>query len=377
MHVLILSTNVANPYVTNEGIFFADQAKALSKHGHKVGYVSVHPVPFLLVLKKGTRDLGKKDYRLEGVNYLVDSYIKWPKNHLQPMTAALKRGKRLMQTYIEKFGKPDIVHLHTFDAGLLAIWIKETYNVAYVVTEHSSRFLANTIPNEKVMSVARTTFENSNLNISVSDSFKVAMEQQMKVQFTVIPNIVDTKLFTLDSFTDKKRKIISIGRFDDNKNQLLVIEALREVRKRIKNIELIIIGKGTNEAVLKNKVQELGLNENVVFEGFISRGRIAEIAKTTSLLAITSYHETFGVVAIEAMSAGNLVITTPCGGPEKIISTFGKVSSFDKLEFAKDICELLNDFDEDQMNASRKYAIENFSEEAIVSKLENVYDSII
>ncbi|MFT4612584.1 MAG: glycosyltransferase involved in cell wall biosynthesis [Urechidicola sp.] len=377
MHVLILSTNVASPYVINEGIFFADQAKAFCKYGHNVGYVSVHPVPLMLILRKGHQDLGRKEYCLEGVNYLIDSYIKWPKYHLQPMTASLKRGKRLIQAYIEKFGKPDIIHLHTFDAGLLAIWIKETYSIPYVVTEHSSRFLANSIPNQKVMDVARATFENSNLNISVSESFKTAMEQQMNVPFVVIPNIVDTELFTIESFAKKKTKIISIGRLDNNKNQLLVIEALREVKEKFNNIELIIIGKGANDTLLKNNVRELGLSENVVFEGFISRDKIAEIAKTTSLLAITSQHETFGVVAIEAMSAGNLVITTPCGGPEKIISKFGKVSSFNKSKYAQDICQLLNDFSEDQMNASRRYAIENFSEEVVVSKLENVYDSIV
>ena len=35
---------------------------------------------------------------------------------------------------------PDIIHVHTFLAGEIALWIKDKYKIPFVVTEHSTGF---------------------------------------------------------------------------------------------------------------------------------------------------------------------------------------------------------------------------------------------
>ena len=125
LHVLIISNPFPGRYQPLEGIFFRDQAFALAEQGIQTGHISINPVSLRDVFKKGIRDLGLRQFSEKGVTSWVYRYIHTPRSTLQPLTKPQKKGMRLVESYIREYGKPDLVHVHRFEAGLLALEIKK------------------------------------------------------------------------------------------------------------------------------------------------------------------------------------------------------------------------------------------------------------
>ncbi len=89
---------------------------------------------------------------------------------------------KLFKQYIKEYGIPDIVHLHFYMNGELAIWVKEKYNIPYVVTEYFSGFGKNTVT-QKDINRAKNVFEKSSYNIAVSNEFLHLLERKVNNKF--------------------------------------------------------------------------------------------------------------------------------------------------------------------------------------------------
>jgi glycosyltransferase involved in cell wall biosynthesis len=377
LHVLILSNPFPGIYQPLEGVFFRDQAFALNNIGIKTGHISVNPVSLKDLLKKGIGNLGLHRFTEERVNSIVYRYVHTPKDTLQPLTKALKKGMPLAEAYIREYGKPDIVHLHRFESGLLAMELKKKFGIPFVITEHSSRFLTDSIP-EKQMRWAKEIFSAGSLNIAVSKSLQEKLEKLFGVRFHYLPNLTDTSFFQPANRSGQPR-FLSVGNLTRNKNQALAIEAFNLWFQKHGNGQLIIIGSGPEEKQLKSLAGRLGISEKVHFTGQISRSALADQLRQSTCLLITSRHETFGVVAIEALSSGLPVISTRCGGPESIISNgvHGYFTSFMPEDVAQHMELLLQNGQQFPPEALHHYAVNEFSRKAVAEKLQAIYQEIL
>ncbi|MFN3916371.1 MAG: glycosyltransferase [Flavobacteriales bacterium] len=372
MHILIISNGYPGFYQPLEGIFYLDQAKSLHSIGHQVGYLSVNPISLLDVLKKGVSAIGRKSFNRDGVDVELYSYINVPKNPTYDCHKAVKKGKIIFKGYTKKFGLPDLVHLHGFDAGLLAIHIKKTYNIPFVLTEHSSRFILKTL-SPKQLEISQIVFNEAKHRIAVSEYFKQVLEQDYSSTFEVIPNIVDTDFFVPPKKHSSRFKFLCAGTLNDNKNQILAIRSFHLIHDKLEDAVLTVVGSGENMQELKTHANELGLSEKVEFLGQLSREEIRDVMQNSFALLITSKHETFGVVAIEAMSCGLPVISTPCGGPEKILHSECVLSSFDIKNYADSMLEMYNKRTQIDRGSIRKHTVNNFSVESVATNLVNLY----
>lgn len=378
LHILILSNPFPGIYQPLEGVFFRDQAFALAEKGFRVGHISVNPVSLRDVVKKGIGGLGTSVFREKEVWNYIHRYIHTPKNTLQPLKKALSTGKRLAEKYMAEHGKPDLVHVHRFEAGLSATYLKKEYGIPYVITEHSSRFLAHGVPPEQ-MSFAEEIFRESSANIAVSHHLKVRLETLFKMPFTYIPNLTDTALFFPGQKTETPR-FLSVGNLIPAKNQRLALEGFAGWMKKYKNQgELVIAGSGPELANLRNSAKLLGIERHVRFLGRISRGELAQEMRRSSCLLLTSLHETFGVVAIEALSSGIPVISTRCGGPESIFTDGdqGYFISFSAEELAKRMEDVISDSKRFSPQNLHEYAVREFSADAVVKKLTDLYMQVL
>lgn len=176
------------------------------------------------------------------------------------------------------------------------------------------------------------------------------------------------------------------GRITTWKGQHVFIKALAIVKKEIPNICGIVVGsapKGAGSYLkeLKSLVQELSLNENIIFTGYISN--VIQLYSEIDVITHTSVEpEPFGRTIIEAMNIGKPVIATAMGGPLEIIED--GVDGFliepdNALSLAEQIIILLKDEtkrDSIGMNAQRKIK-QKFSLERQANKLRNIYLYII
>jgi D-inositol-3-phosphate glycosyltransferase len=114
-----------------------------------------------------------------------------------------------------------------------------------------------------------------------------------------------------------------IGRLDEKKGQLEVIEALSMLKEREKNIHVVFIGDKTkNEAdeyvqKLNDAIEFKHLQERVTF--LPHQSAIQKLYGAFDLVIVPSWEETFGTVTIEAMASGVPVIGSNTAGTAEIL----------------------------------------------------------
>lgn len=107
-------------------------------------------------------------------------------------------------------------------------------------------------------------------------------------------------------------KLLYVGTIEPRKGLIYLIEALHTLpQDRLKDIELNIIGKSTDERYnqkLKNKIKKYHLESNVIFRGRVTNEELASFYATSQIFTFPSLLEGFGMVLIEAMGYGLPVI---------------------------------------------------------------------
>ncbi len=96
-------------------------------------------------------------------------------------------------------------------------------------------------------------------------------------------------------------------------------------------------------------------------------------------LVLPSVKETFGSVLIEAMAAGKPVLATKCGGPDEFVIKDVGILVEKKSEEAleKGLIYIIENYEKFNSYNIRKYAVENYSYEAIGNQLIDLYNSIL
>jgi glycosyltransferase involved in cell wall biosynthesis len=111
--------------------------------------------------------------------------------------------------------------------------------------------------------------------------------------------------------------ILGVGRLEPQKDFATLIRAFAQVQ-RIRPARLMILGNGQERSRLKSLIGELGLQETVKLQGFVSNP-YAYMARSAALV-VSSQWEGLPTVLIEAMAVGTPVVSTDCdSGPNEIL----------------------------------------------------------
>jgi glycosyltransferase involved in cell wall biosynthesis len=105
--------------------------------------------------------------------------------------------------------------------------------------------------------------------------------------------------------------IIYVGRLLSHKNVDMLVGALQSVKARIPDIKLLIVGDGPEKSKVENRINVLGLQDNVtILSGIDQDTEKYGLMKGSKMLVLPSIREGFGLVVVEAHMAGLPVITT-------------------------------------------------------------------
>ena len=120
--------------------------------------------------------------------------------------------------------------------------------------------------------------------------------------------------------------VVNVGRLVPQKNQLLLVEAFKLVTDK-RPAQLWIVGEGPCRAELEKRIDELGLTQRVRLFGQVSNP--LPIVREADVFVLSSTHEGFGNVLVEAMWTGTPVVATDCAyGPAEILENgkWGKLA---------------------------------------------------
>lgn len=217
-----------------------------------------------------------------------------------------------------------------FEAGLAGYIIACIFRARLHVQIHtdvmSPYFADESFLNLARVCLAKYIISRANAVRVVSAKIKESIEGIVApgVEITILPIIVETKNTTEAPRVDLKKKypqfdmhILMASRLSREKNIESAIEAMHSVVTLHPKAGLIIVGSGAEEQKLKNLVNELGLEKNVMFEGW--QDDLRGYYGSADVFVLTSRYEGYGMTIVEALIAGCPVISTDVGCAREVI----------------------------------------------------------
>ncbi|WP_372729093.1 glycosyltransferase [Nocardioides sp.] len=245
--------------------------------------------------------------------------VNWWNARRDPGPDILAEAHRLRR--IVRRTRPDVVHLHSAKAGLVGRMVLRG-RVPTLFQPHAWSFMAATgavgrasLTWERV--AARWTTEL----ICVSESERTDGEQQGVVAPTsVVPNGVDLRLLQpagdderlaarAELGLDDAPTVVCVGRLAPQKGQSDLLDAWQEVRARIPDARLVLVGDGPDRELLERRVVA---DSGVRLVG--SRADVPSWLAAADVVAVPSLWEGMALVPLEAMARARSVVVSDVTG---------------------------------------------------------------
>lgn len=132
------------------------------------------------------------------------------------------------------------------------------------------------------------------------------------VPYQIIPNAINPAFIRPAYEGVREKKIVAAGRLAEQKNFALLIRAFAKIAPKHPEYKLVIYGKGSLEASLKQLANELSIADRVEFPGYVDN--MPEVLEKASMFVLSSDYEGMPNALMEAMALGLPCVSTDCGG---------------------------------------------------------------
>ena len=177
------------------------------------------------------------------------------------------------------------------------------------------------------------------VNISVSR----AVAESLPGRSCVAANPYRDDVFFRIPAIEKDRDLFFVGRIVSDKGVDVLIDAVAKLRDRGLRPSLTVAGSGPEEPTIRRKVCELCLANLVTFAGCVTDAELNKMLNAHKIMVVpTREGEGFGVVALEGIACGCVVVGSDCGGLSEAIGQCGSVfPSGDSSALAEILYKLL------------------------------------
>lgn len=234
-------------------------------------------------------------------------------------------------------GPFDVVHAHDWLAANAMIWIKQGRGRRGVLTIHSTEYgrCGNNFyggRSARIREQERSGTYWADRMIAVSQALKNEVMWMYEVpdwKVSVVYNGVNLHHFDgwIDPFDVKKRygigpmdpMVLFAGRMVYQKGPDLLVEAIPSVLKFYPNAKFVFAGDGEMRYSVEQRARQLNVSHTTRFIGFKSGGELINLFKACDVVCVPSRNEPFGIVVLEAWSAGKPVVVSVNGGPNEYV----------------------------------------------------------
>ncbi len=159
---------------------------------------------------------------------------------------------------------------------------------------------------------------------AVSVSVSKAIANHLRSPSCVITNPYNDQLFRLIPNVERDMELVYLGRLVSDKGVDQLLDVLSMLRSNNCFPKLSIIGTGEEEVVLKKKSVMLGLDNQVSFLGVKVAEELVQLLNRHKIMVVPSvWDEPFGVVALEGIACGCVVVGSEGGGLKQAIGDCG------------------------------------------------------
>jgi glycosyltransferase involved in cell wall biosynthesis len=114
-------------------------------------------------------------------------------------------------------------------------------------------------------------------------------------------------------------RMVCVGRLCEAKGQLLLVEAIAELKQRGVRVDLVLAGDGDLREQIEKRVRDLGLEDSVQITGWISSNEVRNELLAARAMVLPSFAEGLPVVIMEALALRRPVITTYIAGIPELV----------------------------------------------------------
>jgi glycosyltransferase involved in cell wall biosynthesis len=151
-----------------------------------------------------------------------------------------------------------------------------------------------------------------------------ALAEALPVPCAVVGNPYRDDLFVEDRGAARSRDLVFVGRLVSDKGADILIDALAVLRSRGLTPTLTVIGSGPEEPSLRARVAAAGVAAQVDFAGPLTGGDLVRGLNAHRVLVVPSrWNEPFGIVALEGIACGCVVVGSSGGGLRDAIGECG------------------------------------------------------
>ncbi|NQT32164.1 MAG: glycosyltransferase [Candidatus Omnitrophica bacterium] len=289
-----------------------------------------------------------------------------------------------------KEARPDIVHTHSYFVNVAGRIAARMAGVPRVVTHIHNAYVHYSFLNcviEKILSYFTDKI------ICCSEAVRNFAIKKEKINFSklaVIYNGIDLQRFDHMpekavarrslGINDDEILITSVASLTEKKGQKYLVEAAADIVKEHSNVKIMLVGKGPLKNKLEEDARRLNLSSSIVFLGV--RHDIPEILGASDIFVLPSLVEGLSLAIIEAMAAGLAVVATNVGGNPEVVHdgiTGTIIPPEDPEALSEAVKALLLDNRKLKTMGwdGRRVCREEFSQEIMIRKIEQLYDSLI
>ncbi len=294
-----------------------------------------------------------------------------PKEQLMPY---MDEFASYMVGFIRRYNlRYRLIHANFFMSGMVALKIKETLKIPFLITFHALGIVramhqkeADKFPRErilfekKIVNKANKIIAECPQDAADLVNLYIADPNQMEIipcgfnpdEFYPV-NKIEARNYL--GIRPDEKIILSVGRIVPRKGIDNIIRSLRFLKKRFINIRLLIVG-GDNDAEfgpssneikrLKNIAKEYKVSEKVTFAGPKNPLELKYYYSAADVFISTPWYEPFGITPLESMACGTPVVGSDVGGIKYTIKngeTGYLVPPKKPLQLARKVTSLLMD----------------------------------
>ena len=228
---------------------------------------------------------------------------------------AIKNYKRIYVNY-----KFDLNFSHSlFTNGYVAYTIKKEWGTPYIVTIQNTdlniffkyivflrKLGVEILRNASSIIISSKSYEETLLKKYIPSKYHNEIQEKIHIVPYGIDNFYSSHKNVNRKEMDKNIRILSVGRINRNKNQLLICKATKQLINQGYPIHVDIVGPCVQPYLLK-KIQKYDF---VSYFDYMSKEQLIEKYREATIFVLTSKTETFGLVYAEALSQGLPIIYT-------------------------------------------------------------------
>ena len=281
----------------------------------------------------------------------------------------------------------NIIHYHAISIWHFALKIAKKNGIKHIISHsHATMYSDKKINSIRNGLLIRQMKKISNHYFACSKAagsfiYGNSLTKQGKVK--IINNAVDCTKFQYNPLKrDKIRKELGVGnellighvgRFNEQKNHLFLIDIFKTILKKNPDVKLILVGEGPLQRPVENKISKLKIDNNIFVLG--RRNDVPEILSAIDIFLLPSLFEGLPFVGVEAQVSGLPIAMSETITREIGLYNYVYIKLEESLDYWADKILNLN-YTCDRHNAHKKMMELGFDIEKEALKLERMYSEM-